>query len=261
MDLNIKNKVALVLASSKGLGQAIAMSLAAEGVKVAVTGRNQADVDATVTKITAQGGSAYPLIWDLYDHDLIESKITEVEKQLGPIDILVNNTGGPPPTTAANQSSELWQQNFNHLVLSIIKITDRVLPGMKARGWGRIITSASSGVISPIPNLAISNTLRSALVGWSKTLSNEVAKNGITVNVILPGRIATARIGQLDQARAERENKTFEEVTRESVATIAMGRYGTPKEYGDVVAFIASDLASYMTGTLVRVDGGAFAGH
>lgn len=261
MDLKIKNKVALVLASSKGLGQAIAVSLAAEGAKVAVTGRSQADVEATVAKITAQGGQAMSLVWDLYDQSLIESKIAEVEKQLGPIDILVNNTGGPPPTTAANQSSDLWQQNFNNLVLSIIKITDRVLPGMKERAWGRIITSTSSGVVAPIPNLAISNTLRSALIGWSKTLSNEVAKHGITVNIILPGRIATDRIGQLDRAKAERENKSFDDVTRESVATIPMGRYGTPKEYGDVAAFMASDLASYMTGTLVRVDGGAFAGH
>ncbi len=261
MDLKIKNKVALVLASSKGLGQAIAVSLAAEGAKVAVTGRSQADVEATVAKITAQGGQAMSLVWDLYDQSLIESKIADVEKQLGPIDILVNNTGGPPPTTAANQSSDLWQQNFNNLVLSIIKITDRVLPGMKERAWGRIITSTSSGVVAPIPNLAISNTLRSALIGWSKTLSNEVAKHGITVNIILPGRIATDRIGQLDRAKAERENKSFDDVTRESVATIPMGRYGTPKEYGDVAAFMASDLASYMTGTLVRVDGGAFAGH
>lgn len=261
MDLGLKNKVALVLASSNGLGRAIAVSLGREGALVAVTGRNAAEIEKTVGEITAVGGKAYGMVWDLYDLSLIESKIAEVEKTLGPVDILVNNTGGPPPTTAANQPAELWQESFNNLVLSIIKITDRVLPGMKARQWGRVITSTSSGMIAPIPNLAISNALRASLMGWSKTLAAEVARDGITVNIILPGRIATNRLKQLDEARAKREGRTYEEVSKSTEQTIPMKRYGTPTEYGDAAAFLASTQAAYITGTQLRVDGGANAGH
>ena len=142
------------------------------------------------------------------------------------------------------------------MVLSVIAITDRVLPGMKARGWGRILTSTSSGIIAPIPNLAISNTLRMSLVGWSKTLAREVAKDGITANIIMPGRIATARVAMLDDARAKREGRSVEQVAAESAATIPVGRYGKPEEYADVVAFLASTRAAYITGSVIRVDGG-----
>ena len=157
------------------------------------------------------------------------------------MDILINNTGGPPPSTAAGQDPALWAKQFQAMVLSVIAITDRVLPGMKARGWGRILTSTSSGIIAPIPNLAISNALRMSLVGWSKTLAREVAKDGITANIIVPGRIATARVATLDNARAKREGRSVEEVAAESAATIPVGRYGKPEEYADVVAFLASD--------------------
>ncbi len=261
MDFGLKNKVALVLASSNGLGRAIAISLAKEGAIVAVTGRNNEEIQNTVAQIKSSGGSAIGLEWNLYDLAVIDSKITQIEKELGPIEILVNNTGGPPPTTAANQPAQLWQDNFNNLVLSIIKITDRVLPGMRERRWGRVITSTSSGMIAPIPNLAISNALRASLMGWSKTLAAEVAKDGVTVNIILPGRIATNRLKQLDEARAKREGKTFEDVYESTKQTIPMKRYGTPEEYGDAAAFLASQQASYITGTQLRVDGGATAGH
>jgi 3-oxoacyl-[acyl-carrier protein] reductase len=142
------------------------------------------------------------------------------------------------------------------MVLSVIAITDRVLPGMKARGWGRILTSTSSGIIAPIPNLAISNALRMSLVGWSKTLAREVAKDGITANIVVPGRIATARVATLDNARAKREGRSVEEVAAESAATIPVGRYGKPEEYADVVVFLASTRAAYITGSVIRVDGG-----
>jgi 3-oxoacyl-[acyl-carrier protein] reductase len=142
------------------------------------------------------------------------------------------------------------------MVLSVIAITDRVLPGMKTRGWGRILTSTSSGVISPIPNLAISNTLRLSLVGWSKTLAREIGKDGITANIVVPGRIATARVAALDNAKARREGRSVEEVAAESQGTIPLGRYGKPGEYADVVAFLASERAAYITGSVVRVDGG-----
>ena len=145
------------------------------------------------------------------------------------------------------------------MVLSLITLTDLVLPQMRAQGWGRIITSTSSGVVAPIPNLAISNALRLSLVGWSKTLAREVAVDGITVNVVLPGRIATARIEQLDHAKARREGRSVEDVALESTQSIPVQRYGRPEEYGNVVAFLASDCASYINGSVVRVDGGLIA--
>ena len=256
MDLGIKGKVALVLASSRGLGQAMAVSLAREGVKVVVTGRNLEGLKQSVQMIEAVGGTALALSWDLSDISLIDPLITQVEQELGPIDILINNTGGPPPTTAAGQDPTLWQKSFNDMVLSLISITDRVLPGMRQRQWGRIITSTTSGAIAPIKNLAISNTLRAALLAWSKTLASEVAIDGVTVNVIMPGRIATDRLRQLDQARSLREGVSYEAVVQLSLNQIPMGRYGDPKEYGDAATFLASQNASFITGTVIRVDGG-----
>jgi 3-oxoacyl-[acyl-carrier protein] reductase len=146
------------------------------------------------------------------------------------------------------------------MVLMIMKVTDRVLPGMRSRQWGRVITTTSSGTIAPIANLAISNTLRLALNGWTKTLSNEVAGDGITVNIILPGRILTERILYLDQQRSNNEGKSLEDITKRSVSSIPMKRYGTPEEYADAATFLASEKASYITGTTLRVDGGSFAG-
>ncbi|SNX28421.1 3-oxoacyl-[acyl-carrier protein] reductase [Polynucleobacter meluiroseus] len=256
MDLGIQGKVALVLASSRGLGQAIAVALAREGVKVAVTGRNADGLQQSVKLIEAAGGSALALTWDLADKSAIDQMITRVEQELGPIDILINNTGGPPPTPAAGQDPALWQKSFNDMVLSLISITDRVLPGMRQRGWGRIITSTTSGAIAPIKNLAISNTLRAALLAWSKTLSAEVAPDGITVNVIMPGRVATDRLRQLDEARAQREGISYDAVVQSSLKQIPMGRYGDPQEYGDTAAFLASQAASFITGSVIRVDGG-----
>ena len=260
MDFGIKNKVALVLASSKGLGRAIAISLAKEGVKVVLTGRSVDEMNATAKAITADGGYAYVLPWDLHQLDEIDAKVTQIEKDVGPIDILINNSGGPPMSQAFNQPIELWQTSFNQMILMIMKVTDRVLPGMRERKWGRVITTTSSGTVSPIANLAISNTLRMALNGWSKTLSNEVAAEGVTVNIILPGRVLTDRIMHLDGQRAVKEGKPLEEITQKSVSIIPMKRYGTPSEYADAATFLASQQASYITGTSLRVDGGSFAG-
>jgi 3-oxoacyl-[acyl-carrier protein] reductase len=256
MDLGIKGKVALVIASSRGLGQAMAVSLAREGVNVAVTGRNPEGLLKSVQLIEAAGGKALALNWDLSDHSVIDSLISKVENELGPIDILINNTGGPPPTPAAGQDPALWTKSFNDMVLSLIAITDRVLPGMRQRKWGRIITSTTSGAISPIKNLAISNTLRAALLAWSKTLAGEVAADGITVNIIMLGRVSTDRLRQLDEARAKRENTSYEHVVEASLKQIPIGRYGDPTEYGDTAAFLASQNASFITGSVIRVDGG-----
>ncbi len=205
MDLGLKGKTALVLAAGGGLGRATAIALAKEGANVAIAGIRAKSIDETMAELAPIGGRCMSLLWDLGDLSVIDANISKVEAELGPIDILVNNTGGPPPTTAVGQDPALWSHHFQAMVLCVIAITDRVLPGMKARKWGRIITNTSSGIIAPIPNLGISNTLRASLVGWSKTLSREVAKDGITANIVVPGRIATARVAALNKARAQRE--------------------------------------------------------
>lgn len=256
MDLGIKGKIALVLGAGGGLGGAIAKTLAREGVRVAVGNRSPEGAERTVAAIRATGGEAVPIIWDLADLSQIEPRVGEVEATLGHIDILVNNTGGPKPSLVAGQEAGQWRDGFQSMVLSVIMLTDRVLPGMRERKWGRIITSTSSGVVAPIPNLGLSNTLRSSLVGWSKTLAREVGRDRITSNVILPGRIATPRIAFLDEQKARREHRSVEEVSAESHATIPVGRYGDPEEYGATAAFLASAQAAYITGSVIRVDGG-----
>jgi 3-oxoacyl-[acyl-carrier protein] reductase len=256
MDLGLKGKTALVLAGGGGLGRAIARALASEGANVAVAGVRADSIVATQAALASIGGKSISLLWDLADLSQIDGNVAKVERELGPVDILVNNTGGPPPTPASGQDPAVWSKQFQSMVLSVIATTDRVLPNMRARHWGRVITSTSSGVVAPIPNLAISNTLRLSLVGWSKTLAREVAKDGITANIVAPGRIATDRIKFLDEAKAKREGRSVEEVEAENATTIPIGRLGKPEEYGDVVAFLASERAAYITGSVIRVDGG-----
>jgi len=256
MDFGIAGKTALVLGASSGLGRAMALGLAREGVNVAVAARREKDLADTAAEVEAAGAKALALTWDLADRSVIDGRVKTVEDRFGPVDILINNTGGPPPTPAAGQDPALWLAQFEVMVLSLIAVTDRVLPGMRSRKWGRIITSTSSGVPAPVPNLAMSNTLRGALHGWSKTLAREVAKDGVTVNIILPGRIATDRIGFLDSKKAEREGRSVDEVVAESLSSIPAGRLGDPEEYAAVAAFLASRQASYVTGAVVRVDGG-----
>jgi len=259
MELGIRGRTALVLGGGGGLGGAIANALAVEGVKMAVADIDAGAVKRSVDQIEAHGGEALGLVWDLSDLTVVDKNVSAIEGRLAPVDVLVNITGGPPPTPAAGQDPNLWSKHFAAMVLSVIAITDRVLPNMKARAWGRIITSTSSGVVAPIPNLGLSNSLRLSLVGWSKTLAREVARDGITANIILPGRIATERIRFLDEAKAKREERPLDAVTAESTGSIPVGRYGKPEEYADAVAFLASDRASYITGSVMRVDGGLIA--
>jgi 3-oxoacyl-[acyl-carrier protein] reductase len=256
MDFGIHGKVGLVLGAGGGLGGAIARQLAAEGVRVAAADLNAEAAAATVAEIVAEGATGMAVSWDLADLSLLDSAVAEVEAAFGAVDILINNTGGPPPTPAGGQKAALWQSYFQSMVLCVMGVTDRVLPTMRERRWGRIVTSTSSGVIAPIPNLGISNALRLSLVGWSKTLAREVARDGVTANIVVPGRIATARTRSLDVQRATREGREVETVSAESAATIPMGRYGDPREYADAVAFLASARASYITGAILRVDGG-----
>ena len=256
MDLGIAGKVALIHGAGGGLGGAIAMALANEGAKVVVCDVNREYLQRTLERIQAKGGSATACVWNLADIDDYKRHYNEVCASVGGIDILVNNTGGPPPGPMHGLAIADWEKHFREMVLSVITMTDLALPHMRRAGWGRIITSASSGVITPIPNLGLSNSLRSTLVGWSKTLAREVAADGITANVLVPGRIATARITSLDQARAARESRTYESVVQESTGSIPMKRYGHPEEYGSAAAFLASGQASYITGSVLRIDGG-----
>ena len=256
MDLGIAEKTAVVLGGGGGLGGAIARSLAAEGAKVVVAGRSQQSISAVANAIQETGGRALARVIDLGRPDSFAEHLEVVRERFGRIEILINMTGGPPPTTAGGVDPEVWSEQFRVMVLSVIHLTDLVVPGMRSAGFGRIITSTSSGTIAPIPNLGISNALRSALVGWSKTLSREVAADGITVNLIVPGRIATQRIEALDKASAEREGTDVASIVKQSTSSIPVGRYGDPNEYGAAVAFLASREASYITGTTLRVDGG-----
>jgi len=256
MNLGINGRVALVLGAGGGLGGAIADALAAEGARLAIADINEEALAGADQRLQTAGANTVALHWDISESEALAQNAARIENELGPVSILVNNTGGPPPTPAAGADIDLWHRHFNAMVASVIAITDRFLPGMREAGYGRVVTSTSSGVVAPIPNLAISNALRLALVGWSKTLSREVAPDGVTVNIVLPGRIATDRIRFLDEQKAAREGRTVEEVAAESTASIPMARYGTPEEYGGMVAFLASVQASYITGSIIRVDGG-----
>ncbi|MFB9951303.1 SDR family oxidoreductase [Rhizobium puerariae] len=258
MDLGLKGKRALVLASSRGLGLGIAKALAADGVNVLLVGRSGDRLAENCKAINAEGKGKADWVWgDLADDNFVETMVTAVREKLGGIDILVNNTGGPTPGTAEEMTTDKLDAFFQSMVLRVITLTNTFLPQMKKQGFGRILTVASSGVIEPIPNLALSNTLRSALVGWSKTLAAEVAGFGITANMLLPGRIHTDRIDELDGANARRTGKTLEDVRAASLKTIPAGRLGKVEEFAAAAAFLCSVPASYVTGTMLRVDGGA----
>jgi len=239
-----------------GLGGAVARRLASEGAQVIVADLNGETAEKVAQDLVEGGASAVAREWDLADLGAIPTHLTWVEDQFGPVDVLVNNTGGPPPTPIQGQPPEVWSRHFHLMVLSVISLTDHVVPGMRERRWGRIVTSTSSGVIAPIPNLGLSNALRGSLLGWSKTLSREVAGDGVTCNVVVPGRIATSRTKALDEAKASREGRSPAEVAADSAQSIPVGRYGDPAEYAAAVTFLASECASYITGAILRVDGG-----
>jgi 3-oxoacyl-[acyl-carrier protein] reductase len=252
VDLELEGKTALVFGAGGGIGAGIVASLAKEGVRVAA-----ADISAeALSRVVSETAGVVPIELDLSKHDTITAGVERAQQTVGAIDILVNNTGGPPPGGAIGVSAGEWERHFHTMVTSLIHATDLVLPGMLERQWGRILTSTSYGVIAPIPNLAISNALRPALLGWSKSLASEVAARGVTVNVVVPGRLATRRTLEIDQKQSELQGVSAEEVARASTATIPAARYGSPAEYADVVTFLASVRASYVTGSVIRVDGG-----
>ena len=254
MDLGLKGKRALVMGGSRGIGRGIAAALAAEGAAVAIVSRDQAALDRTAAEL---GHGVLPIAADLADRAALEAAFETIERQLGGIDILVNNSGGPPPSGVSAIDPDLWRRQFEMMVLNIIGLTDLAVPAMKQRGWGRVLTVASSAVIQPIPTIGVSNTLRSALVGWSKTLAGEVGRFGITVNMLLPGTIVTQRVTDLNNRTAAAQGKSVEQVAEAAQALIPVGRYGTIEEFGAVAAFLASTQASYVTGSMIRIDGGA----
>ncbi len=253
MDTGLANKRALVLGASRGLGFAIASGLAAEGVHVALASR-RLDSAAAAAKHVSPTAAAF--VCDTGKSEDIDALYAAVMAAFGGIDILVLNSGGPPPGKAQGVSSDQWRAAFESMFVNLVRLADLVLPGMIAQRFGRIISVVSSGVIQPIPNLAISNAIRPALIGWGKTLSAEVAAHGVTVNAIAPGRVATDRIRELDEANAKRTGRTMEEIHAASKAAIPAGRLGDPKEFGATAVFLASQSAAFITGSVLRVDGG-----
>lgn len=253
MDYGFAGRKALVLGASKGLGGASARLLAEEGAHVFAASRSGAMPD------WAEGLKVTPVAVDLTDPGSVAA-LSEKMAAEG-IDILVNNGGGPAAGPVTAQTAASWQAAFAAMASSIFALTDALLPGMIAKGFGRIITIGSSGVISPIPGLALSNGVRGAVAGWSKTLAAEVAAKGVTVNMVLPGRIATDRVRELDTGKAGKTGQSLEAVEAESRAQIPAGRYGKPEEFAAVVAFLASAQASYVTGSMLRADGGLLRNH
>lgn len=253
MSFTFSARTALVLGGSKGLGFAIASSLASAGVTVAISSRELETAQAAAGEI---GGNARGYSGDTGKQESIDALYDSVMADLGSVDILVLNSGGPKPSKAQGVSSETWRKSFESLFVGPVRLADKILPGMAERGFGRVISIISSGVIEPIPNLGVSNAVRPALVGWGKTLASEVASKGITVNAIAPGRIATDRVASIDANAAKMSDKSVEEVRAASQARIPVGRYGRPEEFAAAALYLASDQASFVTGSVLRVDGG-----
>jgi 3-oxoacyl-[acyl-carrier protein] reductase len=245
MDLGIDGKVALVLGASKGIGRGIAAALAREGARVAISSRS---ADALENEASAIEGEARAFPADTEDLDRVRKLPGEVAEALGPVEILVANTGGPPGGGALDNSLEEWETAFRSLVLAPRLLIEQVLPGMRERGWGRIVSVSSSSIKEPIPGLALSNANRMAALGLLETLADEVSGDGVTVNTVATGMFATDRLadrhGSLDAAHAA------------AWESVPAGRLGDPDEYGDLVAFLCSKRAAYLTGTVIPLDGG-----
>jgi 3-oxoacyl-[acyl-carrier protein] reductase len=243
MDLGLKGKVALVTGASKGLGRAIAAELVAEGARVAIAARSRERIDATAADIGATG-----YVHDSTDLDNAPRLVGEVSEQLGPIDILVCNTGGPPGGDALGFTRDQWQTAYTTLVLSPIAFVEAVMPGMRERGFGRVVNVVSAGVREPIPGLMLSNAHRISMINAFKTIVPQVARDGVTLNSVLPGRVDTDRLGELYGSR--------EAAAKQAEQEVPTGRLGTVEEFAAVVAFLCSARASYVNGETVVVDGG-----
>lgn len=253
MELGISGETALVLGGGKGIGRGISAALAAEGVKVILTSRDRAAAEAAAAGI---GPDCHGLACDTADPASVAALAETVEARFGGVGILVLNSGGPAASPATATEMSAYGDAFQQLFMGPVSLAMRLLPGMRARGYGRIMTVGSSGMIEPIANLAVSNAIRPALAGWGKTLAREVAADGVTVNVLIPGRIDTDRVAQIDRGSASRIGKSLEEVRSQSQARIPVGRYGTTEEFGAAAAFLAGRQAGFITGSFLRIDGG-----
>jgi 3-oxoacyl-[acyl-carrier protein] reductase len=245
MDLGIEGRVALVMGASKGLGRAIAAALAREGARVAMASRSRERIEAAAAEIDGETAGFEADTDDLAGAAELPG---EVERRLGPIEILVTNTGGPPLGGPLDNPRDEWERAYRSLVLAPRALVEAVLPGMRERGWGRILNVGSSSTREPLRNINLSNTHRLALIGFFKTLAQEVAPAGITVNTIATGRFATERLAS--------NWGSWERMEAEAAEGVPAGRLGRPEEYGDLAAFICSERAAYLTGTVIPLDGG-----
>jgi 3-oxoacyl-[acyl-carrier protein] reductase len=256
MNLGLEGKRALVLAASSGLGFACAEALALEGAQVAICGREQTKVERASQKIAA----TKPVL--AYEADVskdasLKALFEKAVKDLGGLDILICNAGGPPPGGFSVLDESKWDLAYQLTLQSVVRSVRYALPYLKQNGGGSILVIGSSSMKQPIPNLLLSNVFRPAIQGLCKTLAAELAPDHIRVNCIAPGRVETERINQLDEAAAQKQNISLEEVKKRSLESIPMGRLGDPKEFGKVAAFLCSEAASYMTGSTLYVDGGS----
>ena len=261
MDLGLKGKVAMVAGASRGLGYAVARGLATEGARVSISSRSGDAIDAAAKRITAETGSAAlatPL--DVKSGDGITIWYDRTVKEFGGVDLLFVNAGGPPAGSALSFDDEAWKGAFELLVLSAVRMVRLAAPSMKARGGGAIVVSTSSAVKEPIPNLALSNVVRSSVSALSKTLANELAGDRIRVNHLLPGRIDTDRVRELDVIRGKANSTSPDEVKAAYSKTIPLGRYGQADEFAAAAVFLFSDAARYITGASLQVDGGLIRG-
>lgn len=256
MNLELKNRVAIIGGSSKGLGKACAMQLAKEGAAVVLCARDIETLTRTADWIRAETSSnVFPIQTDLSKKEDIENVVDKTLKEFGRIDILVNNSGGPPIGSFFDFSEEQWKSAYESILLYVVRMIQRVVPQMKKNKWGRIINITSLLVKEPSENLVLSSVFRSGVVSLAKAISKTLMPYNITVNNICPGMFKTERAIELLQKQAKNSNQTTEEVERETVSKLPLGRYQDPKELGDFVAFLCSEKAKGISGTTIQIDG------
>jgi 3-oxoacyl-[acyl-carrier protein] reductase len=257
MDLGLKGKVALVAAASRGLGRAVAAELAAEGAALVLCSRNAETIRQTANEISGEtGAEILAQACDVSKADDVARLVQSGIERFGRIDILVTNAGGPPAGPFESFDADTWETATRLTLFSVIELARQVLPGMKERGWGRILNITSIAVKQPVDNLILSNSLRAAVTGFARTLANEVAAFGVTVNNIMPGYTRTERVEELARMMADKEKITPAEFIARWEKEIPMRRLGTPDEFAVLAAFLVSERASYITGTSIPVDGG-----
>jgi 3-oxoacyl-[acyl-carrier protein] reductase len=258
MDLGLKGKRAIVMAASRGLGYACALGLAREGCHLVICSRDEKRIEASADTIRREtGAKVKALVADVSSASEAKRLVDTAISEYGGLEIVVHNAGGPPAGETLAMTEEQWQKAFEQNLLSFTRMVGAAAPHMEKARYGRVLTIASSSIKQPIPNLALSNALRAGVWGIAKTLSRELAPKGILVNVIAPGRIDTERIAELDHANAQKTGKTVDDVRKASVASIPLGRLGRPEELANLVVFLASQSASYITGQAITVDGAA----